>query len=268
MVSTLWPSILLVQTHWLNVRQAYYQRCIEVYNTPVPDHIPRNLYAFEKRTSVDPERWPSTWAIWIRTWYGNDVCDGGSIKGAVTCASADEAYLRLWRRAFHPLEHNEEFDDDVVGPFLFDDDAATYGVMSGDADDEVELLGKIPSFVLSALMRCPDAMEGCSESGWSYWLTETEEEQAQEQAKLVLVADREACEDGWVLMIALNHKGQVLHMRSRCKAYEVALNVTFWRDGGEPLDITGEEENVVDYRDANGSGNGWDDDSPNWIVPS
>lgn len=61
-------------------------------------------------------------------------------------------------------------------------------------------------------------------------------------------------------MIALNYKGQVLHMRKRCMAYQIALDVAFWRDKGEPLDVGGEEENVIDYRDADRSGDGWDDE--------
>lgn len=87
-----------------------------------------------------------------------------------------------------------------------------------------------------------------------------EEELDSAQALLVLVVDGEACEDDWVLMIALNHRGQVLHMRRRCKAYDTALRVTFWRDHGEPLDLEG-GTNVVDYWDMNGSGDGWDDDA-------
>lgn len=227
---------------------------MEIFTVPLPGYIPKDLCAFEKRVSVDPERWDSgAWAIWIRTWYGNE---------SVARTNADEAYLHLWQRAFHPMEHHGEYDEHIADPFVFDDDAAACGVASTDADDEVELMGELPPFVLSALMRCPDALEGSSESGWSRRLARTDEELNLQQVLLVLVADREACEEGWVLLIALNHRGQVLHMRQRCKAYGTSLNVAFWRDKGEPLDVGGEGENVVYYRDANRSGDGWDDDTP------
>jgi hypothetical protein len=58
-----------------------------------------------------------------------------------------------------------------------------------------------------------------------------------------------------VLLIVVNHKGQVLHKRTRCKAYKVGLNVAFWTNKGEPLDVSDERENIVDYRDGNQSGN-------------
>lgn len=135
---------------------------------------------------------------------------------------------------------------------MFDDNESAYGVQSRDADDELELMGELPALVLSALMRCPDVMNG---SGGGE--IEGDEDCDLDQALLVVVADREACEDGWVLLVATNHRGQVLHMRVRCKASEVGLQVALWRDGGQPLDIGRLRENVMDYLDADGSGDGW-----------
>jgi hypothetical protein len=48
----------------------------------------------------------------------------------------------------------------------------------------------------------------------------------------------------------------VLHKRTRCKAYKVGLNAAFWTNKGEPLNVSDERENIVDYRDSNQSGNG------------
>ena len=146
----------------------------------------------------------------------------------------------------------------MFGPNVFDDDDdAAYGVAARDADDEVELMDNIPSFILNALIQCPDAME--SRNGGRE-TTEDDDDLKWRQKSLIVVADREACEDGWVLLIALNHKGQVLHMRVRCKAYQVAEQVYFFRDGGDPLDVTEAEENVIHYLDGNKSGDGWDED--------
>ncbi|KAF2622367.1 hypothetical protein BU25DRAFT_352337 [Macroventuria anomochaeta] len=94
------------------------------------------------------------------------------------------------------MEHHGELDDNIAGPFFFDNDAAAYGVRSRNADDEVELMGEIPSCVLSAIMRYLDAMEGSSKSGWKFRLTQTDEQLALDQALLVLVADQKAFEGG------------------------------------------------------------------------
>jgi hypothetical protein len=51
-------------------------------------------------------------------------------------------------------------------------------------------------------------------------------------------------------------------MRVRCKACDVRQNVTFWKLGGEPLDVAELKENVVQYLDGNRSGDGWDEDEP------
>lgn len=212
------------------------------------------MSAFEKRIQVDPDNWGQASAVWIRTWYGDDTEQKDRPnEGTVTRASADAAHARLWQKALWPPE-KQGFDDTLFGPDVFDDNAAAYGVSAGNADDEAELMDKIRSFSLNALTRCPDAMDGSIERD-----TEDEEELMWSQALLIVVADREACEEGWVLLLSVNHKGQVLHKRVRCKACNVQLNVAFWRDGGEPLDIEDQRENVLDYQDSNGSGNGWDD---------
>lgn len=70
------------------------------------------------------------------------------------------------------MEMHGEYDDDIVGPYIFDDNDTKYGVALRDADDEIELMEAMPSFVLSALMGCPDVMEGCSQSSpWGHWLS-------------------------------------------------------------------------------------------------
>ncbi|KAH6868624.1 hypothetical protein BKA58DRAFT_317931 [Alternaria rosae] len=247
---------------WINLgergRSLYRERCDDI---PLPQYIPSNLSVFEKRRKVtDSGEWDTAAsAIWIRTWYGNEARLGeGSGEDIVTRAGADEAYLRLWRTALHPYQHHYEFDAAMFGPFIFDDNDAAYGVAAGDADDEVELMDGIPSFILSALMRCPDAIEGSSERE----IMEEDDHTELQQSLLVVVADREACEEGWILLIALNHRGQALHMRVRCKAYQVWEQVNHFRDGGDPLDITESKKNVVDYLDGNRSGDGWDEDEP------
>jgi hypothetical protein len=135
---------------------------MEVNNIPIPNHIPSNLLTFERRRAVDPDEWSPGGAIWIRTWYGKEAFSRDvSVEAAITRTRADEAYLRLFGKALssHGMHG---FDDSMFGPFVFDDDAAAYGVLARDADDEVELLQETRPFILNALMRCPDAMKGCS----------------------------------------------------------------------------------------------------------
>ncbi|KAL3483276.1 hypothetical protein BJX62DRAFT_245036 [Aspergillus germanicus] len=43
---------------------------------------------------------------------------------------------------------------------------------------------------------------------------------------LVVVIDRNACEDGWVLIFALNQKGDILPFRARNKAYYIDVTLT------------------------------------------
>jgi hypothetical protein len=243
-----------------HLNQPCFKRCGED-DISSSRHISSNLSVFEKRKETDPERWGVTGAIWIRTWYGNEALpDHTSVEETVTRASADEAYLRLCRKALWPPQVNYEFDGKMFGPNVFDNDDAAYGVATRDADVEVELMDNIPPFILNALIRCPDAME--SGNGGRETI-EDNDDLKWRQKLLIVVADREAREDAWVLLIALNHKGQVLHMRVRCKSYQVAEQVYFFRDGGDLLDVTEAEENVIHYLEGNKSGNGWDED---WAI--
>lgn len=204
--------------------------------------------------TVDPDEWSTAGAIWIRTWYRNGLCPTECLnEGTNAHGDADEAYARLWRKALWPPSMHG-FDSAMFGPYTFDYNAAGYEVLSRNADDEVELLGGIPSFILSALVRCPDSMEGSSECE-----IRDNEDGESTQALLMILADGQACEDGWVLLMAINEKGQVLPERFRCKAFEVGQNVASWKDDGEPLDLLGSGQNTVYYRDANRSGDGWDE---------
>ena len=56
----------------------------------------------------------------------------------------------------------------------------------------------------------------------------------------------------FLLLIALHHKGQVLH--------QVAEQVSFFREEDDPLDVTEGEENEIYCSNGNKSGNGWNED--------
>jgi hypothetical protein len=74
---------------------------------------------------------------------------------------------------------------------------------------------------------------------------------------LVLIADRKACEEGWVLLVCINHKGQILPVSLRERATEVDFVVSECEDGGSLGEMypdgmnSGEEVYVHE-------GSGWD----------
>jgi hypothetical protein len=76
-------------------------------------------------------------------------------------SDADEAYLRLWQTALYPADQHG-FNSGMFGPFVFDNNASSYGLLARDTDDEVELMGEIPDFIPNALIQRPDKIEGCS----------------------------------------------------------------------------------------------------------
>lgn len=172
----------------------------------------------------------------MRTWYGekNDKSNQGA---------ADEAYKRLLvyiMQQGDPDDYNicmePEFVYDNKDEF-FNDDA--HNVLdSPDLANGIALgtPGSVPSYVVTALMHCPDQFDGNScRSKWrSHTPSQAEAEEAvhdTRQSILVLVADKKACEDGWVLFMAINHKARVLPLRLRGQARETSTLVANWDDG-------------------------------------
>jgi len=60
-------------------------------------------------------------------------------------------------------------------------------------------------------------------TGRPHAITLTDEQLDEEQCGLLLVANRKACVTGWVLLVGVNHRGQMLPARGRCKAAEVTI---------------------------------------------
>jgi hypothetical protein len=74
---------------------------------------------------------------------------------------AEEAYHRLWQTYLYPAD-KQGFNSDMFGPFVFDNNTSSYGLLARDVDDAVELMREKLDFILDALIRCPYAIEGCS----------------------------------------------------------------------------------------------------------
>ncbi|KAK1146592.1 hypothetical protein N8T08_003022 [Aspergillus melleus] len=76
------------------------------------------------------------------------------------------------------------------------------------------------------------------------------------QSALVVVADRKACEEGWVLLLVVNHRGEILPFRLHERDKEAANLMYSW-DDEVPLAemVDNEDEDVECYL---GEGSGWE----------
>ncbi|KAF2004068.1 hypothetical protein P154DRAFT_617322 [Amniculicola lignicola CBS 123094] len=257
-------------TTWIGLgrygRTAYFQRAMD-WDDEVPSHVPQDLLSEADRCL---DELGLIQMLWIRTWYGtefksSDHDQASSSTGAteaVTRASTDAGYRRLHDKAFlwDPSNNDSGYDDDAIANAnIYDNDSDAFGVVQQSADDDVVQVGTMPSFVLSVFMRCPDMLDRMGDEDWrsddAQTITAVEDEVDNTQIVLAMIIDREAIEDGWVLEVALNHKGQVLPTRARNKASRVRDDMANWTTQGEPLDLGDEPQDRVDY----GAGDGWDD---------
>lgn len=158
------------------------------------------------------------------------------------------------------------WDDDQVTiepEFIFDSKekfghhSPTTCDVNGDASPDIAdgiaigTPGSVPAYLLTALMHCPGQLDGNTSPQFVKWRhfspSEIEAElpiQEKSQSLMVCVADRKACEEGWVLFLAINHRGQILPFRIRDRASWVSQYEANWMDG-QALD-----ENTVNPDDA------------------
>ncbi|KAJ5757162.1 uncharacterized protein N7511_007344 [Penicillium nucicola] len=229
---------------------------LAMFNDPLIDHIPegipQDLLSEEDRAISSL----MSTTLWIRTWFG-DHTDQTSQD------AADTAYARLRKEVLQqghedhhvfciPEEHVFEDPEDLMIDARWDRDLIE-GVATGCP-------GSVPGYLLAALMHCPELFEGVSDDDWRHWKGEERAEELVEsdriQKALVLVADRKACVEGWVLALAVNHRGEVLPVRVRGRAMEVAQIAVDWLEG-EPLsDIVDDGDEDVEFY--LGGGNGWE----------
>ncbi|KAJ5979291.1 hypothetical protein N7501_002633 [Penicillium viridicatum] len=229
---------------------------LAMFDNPIIDHVPegvpQDLLSEEDRAISSL----LSTVLWIRTWFG-DPTDKTSQE------AADKAYARLRKEVLQQgHENNHVFC--IPEEFVFEDREKLTADVQQD-QDVIEGVatgrpGSVPGYLLMALMHCPELFEGMSDGDWRHF---EEEERAGELAEsdrtqkaLVLVADRKACEEGWVLALAVNHRGGILPVRVRERATEAAQIAVNWFQG-EPLSeiVDDEDEDVEFYL---GEGNGWE----------
>lgn len=223
--------------------------CTESYDTNPPEDNPFPPPVSEKRLTIDLDAWNFIWAIWIRSWFGNDNRYYDSSFGdRVTRTQADEAYALLKERVFCPLERIGKIDDKFAGSCIFEDDELDQSLRDVGDDSDMEVMGDVLSIVLSALMQCPDALGRTCENAWRRWCAVSDEEGDLDQALVAVVVDGVACEEGRVLMVSLNHKGQVLCAPERCELSELGLDMTSWRHRRGSLYVAGAREDEIDQQ--------------------
>jgi hypothetical protein len=214
--------------------------------------VPRDLLSDQDR-AVDGQ---ISRTFWIRTWFGHK-------DDKASQEAADTAYKRLFKTAWQ--EDDDEYDwlNGLDREFIFDnkeeffDDYPASEIVDGVVAPKIA--GTVPSYVIKALMHYPDQLNcGSFDSREQTIAGDSEEEIAdweKRQDILVLVADRTACEKGWVLFLAINHKGQVLPFRLRERAaYYTGCEAREWGEGVALQEYANDSDEEEEYWRGEGDG--------------
>ncbi|KAL4860889.1 hypothetical protein BDV12DRAFT_204585 [Aspergillus spectabilis] len=203
-------------------RRNYFRE--ELDDGEIPAHIPQDLCTVAQR-SADGQL---TRTIWIRTWFGMPGDEESP-------AAADVAYKNL---CFYALQQGDENQDPpfaIRKEFMYDYQRSD----TPDLSDGVVLgtAWSTPSYVVEALMHCPNQLSGLPDNDNDDLERYVNELKDTDQQLLFCIADRKACEEGWVLFLGINHKGQVLPFRVRQKATFIEQDIlALWEgDDGVPL---------------------------------
>ncbi|KAJ6034422.1 hypothetical protein N7460_008597, partial [Penicillium canescens] len=201
-----------------------------------PRGVPQDLLSEEDRALSSM----LSTTLWIRTWFG-DPTDKTSQE------AADTAYSRLRKQILQQGRENYHVSC-IPEEFVFEDREE----LSADAQRGRDVIGgvaagrpgSVPGYLVAALMHCPELFEGMSDDDWRHFMGEERAEELAEsdraQSALVLVADRKACEEGWV----------------RERAKETAQIAVSWQEGQPLSEIADEEDEDVEFY--LGGGDGWE----------
>lgn len=196
--------------------------------------------------------------FWIRTWFGRK-------DDKASQEAADAAYRRLYVWAL--LDTEEDGDMTIIAEKEVYDSKEELLSNSYEPADIVDGIalgtpGSVPGYVVTALIHCPDSLD----AGSSLWdetpISEAEEDEMDRypegQEVLVFVADRQACEEGWVLQLAINHRGKALPFRYRGKANKAGIYSANWSDGQKLAENCHDPaEDREDREDSRPGASGW-----------
>jgi hypothetical protein len=187
-----------------------------------------------EQRSVDGQM---TRTIWIRTWFGVPGDEGESR------AAADTAYENL---CFYALQQGDEEQGPPIAiqeEHMYDYDNHDHNQKCDTPDINVRdgvALGRAwstPSYVVEEFMHCPNQLSG-------YGLPDNDNGDLKryvngikdtDQRLLFVIADRTACEEGWVLFLGINHRGQVLPFWVRQKAALIEEDILSSWEGGDAV---------------------------------
>lgn len=165
---------------------------------------------------------------------------------------ADRAYARLCEVV---MEDALEFID---RPWVFEDESR-FADRSGES---LTFTGVTPPYVLEAFCDYPDRLEASmlskKELDDMHYLNENPDEERAERW-LVVVADREACEEGTVLFLEVDEFGEMLPGRLRIPPRDVLTRIGCYINGQHlSLETEGEEGEIYTWCD----GDAWDYQAP------
>ncbi|KAL2810591.1 hypothetical protein BJX63DRAFT_401657 [Aspergillus granulosus] len=103
-------------------------------------------------------------------------------------------------------------------------------------------------------MRYPDQLSRAGGLGVDM---EGDDEEDEDQQMLIVIADRKTCIEGWVLVVAIYHKGQILPVRVREKAREADLLIHEWNNGASLAELSPDGNNQGEELYLN-NGNEWE----------
>ncbi|KAL2802731.1 hypothetical protein BJX63DRAFT_414062 [Aspergillus granulosus] len=207
----------------------------------IPAHVPRDLLTPRER-AADGE-YEKT--FWIRTWFGEK-------NNAESQRAADDDYKQLYLFALQRCDEGNEGPEFLDERFLFDHlDIDAADLRDGNM---VARQWTTPEWLVDAFMRYPDQLSGLASFG-----VDLESDGVDgDQRLLIGIADRKACQEGWVLLLGVNHKGQILPYRVRERASSVDLVVNDWNEDSIDLRQLFADPNQAGEELYMRAGSGWD----------
>ncbi|KFY39466.1 hypothetical protein V495_05926 [Pseudogymnoascus sp. VKM F-4514 (FW-929)] len=207
----------------------------------LPQGVPRDLLSPLHRQALG---WGAG-LFWIRTWFGNEE---------VRKEDADAAYARLCGVVTEEVSGQEFLDR----PTVFEDEGR-FADRSGGSGTHT---GATQPYVLEAFCDYPDILERRLVDGKELeevrYLDENPEEEEIE-CWLVVVADREACEEGTVLFMEIDGFGEMMPGRLRVPPRDVVTRINCYINGQHlSLETEQEEGEIYSWCD----GDPWDHQAP------
>lgn len=194
----------------------------------------------------------TTRLLWIRTRFGRK-------DDPVNRNAANVGYSRLRSIV------SEDDLDDILEEDCFFDNKEEFGPGSittpnGDTIHDFidgvacSMPGSVPSYMITALMHKPDILDGLAKRDWPIESYKRPPEPDMAQCLMLVVADRKACEEGWMLFLAVNHKREVLPFRLRERASWATQLILGFMEGQDLEENTRDPKEDIEYYMHRGDG--------------